>query len=327
MRSLPTGIIGFGFTCILAGCLAVLGVPLAAADPLSLSQALKGLATHPRPSASQDLVARFPQRPSLYLDCHRLAFNDSQAVDADRHRPNRDLVMPLAAQQMEVMERFFDVLLADASFASESEAMAVAYVQFDRARTRRELGQFAEPRVLELEVVYQDLLHRRTASELSQQLTRLLLAQALGRSDDPPRDLEAPVLPVSPETIPDVSSLLGQARAGRAARALAEGRDDADRTLVEQELKQQLAELLLRLRALDAAQQSARTESAWRDLKLDESRTLYDQEVAADLGYSMSQQTRARMLERRIGYCQALTWAELNALIDRPVWALDAQEP
>jgi hypothetical protein len=99
-----------------------------------------------------------------------------------------------------------------------------------------------------------------------------------------------------------------------------EGASEPDRQLIRLELGQQLAELLMRLRALAAAERQVQTESAYRDLKLDESRTLYDQEVAADLGYSMSQQTMTRMRERRIAYCQALAWAEVQALTGKPIW-------
>jgi hypothetical protein len=34
----------------------------------------------------------------------------------------------------------------------------------------------------------------------------------------------------------------------------------------------------------------------------------------------MSRQTQARLRERQIAYCQAVTWAELNALQNKPVW-------
>ncbi|MBK1720247.1 hypothetical protein CKO27_21835 [Thiocystis violacea] len=308
-------------------CLTFVASPRAAPEALDLGRALSELDAHPRLTASPEIVARFPRRASLYLGCHRLAFTDSQTPDPDLDRPNQALLTPLAAQRLDVMERFFDVLLADLSFATESEAMAVAYIQFDRARVRQELGQVSELRVLELEAVYQNTLHRRAASETGQQLTRFLLAQALGRPEDPVRDLREPVLPAPPEVPPDLDSVLALALAGEASRALAEGHGPADRALIELELKQRITELLLRLRLLTSVQGSARTESLWRDIKLDESRTLYDLEAAADLGYSMSQQTGSRMQEQRIAYCQALTWAELNALSDRPLWTADEQEP
>ena len=312
--------------CILAAVETATGVAWAVPDPLSLEQSLKALAAHPRMTASADLEARLPRRPSLYLDCHGLAFNHSLFDDPNRNQPLAALLSPLAAQQMEIMARFFDVLLADLSFASESEAMAVAYIQFDRASVRRQLGQLSELRVLELATVYQDLLHRRAASEIGQQWTRSLLAQALGQPEDLPRNLTEPALPSLPDGLPTLDELVSKATEGHVARVPSQDRPESDRALIQWELRQQILELLLRLKALVAAERSVHAEATWRDLKLDESRTLYDQEVTADLGYSMSQQTQTRLLEKRVTYCQALTWAELNALAGQPLWAPTSRE-
>ncbi|EXJ13470.1 Outer membrane efflux protein [Imhoffiella purpurea] len=215
------------------------------------------------------------------------------------------------------MERYFDVLLADQSFAADSEAMAVAYVQFDRARARAELGQFSELRVLELEAIYQKYLHRRTASQIAQQQTRALLAVSLGDIGELPRDLAAPSLPPLPETLPEFDELRAKASAEFERHgALVQ----AGPARIVRERDQQLMELLLRLELLDAAWRRVGAESARNDLKLDQSRTLYEQEVTADLGYSMSQQTRSRFDEQRIDYCRALAWAEIQALVGEPVW-------
>jgi hypothetical protein len=103
------------------------------------------------------------------------------------------------------------------------------------------------------------------------------------------------------------------------------GSGEQERRLVDLELRQQALELLLRLEGLAAAKQYAITESLRRDLKLDESRTLYEQEVKSDLGYSMSQQTLARLREQRVAYCQALAWAEISALQGRSVWPIRSE--
>ncbi len=327
MRRSPLGSILVHSILILAWSCGCFEAARAVSDPLSLGQALKDLHAHPRVVASPGLSARLTRRQSIYLDCHRLAFRNSQVADPSRNRPLSMLITPLAAQQLEVMERFFDVLLADLSFASESEAMAVAYVQFDRASARRELGQFSELRVLELEARYQNLLHRRTASEISRRLTRALLAQALGNPEELPRDLLPPNLPSRPETLPKLDALLARASEGAARETLGAEGGQADGGLVALERRQQLLELLLRLEVLAAAERSVQVESAWREMKLDESRSLYEQEVTADLGYSMSQQSRTQLLEQRVVYCQALTWAELNALLGQSVWTESLQEP
>jgi hypothetical protein len=319
------GALSCAVSALLLGSL--LADPVAAiSDPLGLEEALETAAGHPRVSASPELTDRLPRRQSLYLDCQRLAFRNSSVADPDRNQPLAALISREDAQRLEIMERFFDVLLADLSFASDSEAMAVAYIQFDRASVRNELGQISPLRVLELESVYQDLLHRRAASEVSQQLTRALLAQALGNPADLPRNLLQPDLPV-PRSPPSLDEIMVRASDSPILRDLTDGRTQAEGDLVRFELRQQALELLLRLRALEAAERNIRTEIAWRDLKLDESRTLYEQEVTADLGYSMSQQTQTRLQNERVAFCRALVWAELSALVGQPLGEDGARDP
>ena len=294
-------------------------------EPLSMEQALALADSHPRVQASAAVAARLPRRHPLYLDCHTLAFG---VIDPARGRPLAPLIEPIPAQRLEIMERIFDVLLADLSFSSASEAMAVAYVQLDRARARGELGQTSPLRVSELDAVYEDMLHERTAGELGQHWTRALLAQALDRPETLPRDLVKPMLPPQPEAPLPLAALVAAAVGEPAAGAgLSADSAAADQQLARLELRQQVVEVRLRLLALAAAARKLRSESAYRDLKLDESRTLYEQEVSADLGYAMSQQTMTRMQEARVGYCRALAWAELNALTGRPVWPAAGSTP
>jgi hypothetical protein len=289
-------------------------------EPLGLMQAMDLAGDHPRVTASEEARVLLPRRQPLYLDCHHLAFT-GKAVDPERNRPLEALIEPATAHRLEVLARFLDVLLADLAFSRYDEAMAVAYIQFDRASVRRELGQFSDLAVLELESAYQEILHERAASQVGQQFSRTLLAQSLNRPGYLPRELIKPDLPPLPEPLPEAPALLKEALTHNgAARALMDDAGEADRQLIALELGQQLAELLMRLRALAAAERQVQTESAYRDLKLDESRTLYDQEVTADLGYSMSLQTMTRMRERRVAYCRTLAWAEIQALTGKPIW-------
>jgi hypothetical protein len=258
-----------------------------------------------------------PRSPPLHLDCERLAFSQLESDDS-RARPSDILLPPLEAQRLEIMERFLDVLLADLSYARYNEAMAVAYVQYDRANTRRELGQYAEVLVAELETEYQDVLRKRAASEASQRLSRALLAQAMGRPGELPRELVPPELAMPPDELPELDAVMAAAPRPRWPQTAVAGGgaepSGARRQLLDMELRRQALELLLRLKVLQTSARYAETEAYLRDLKLDESRTLYEQEVKADLGYSMSRQTMARMQEAQIRYCRALAWAELNAL-------------
>ena len=293
-------------------------------DPLALGQALSLAEEHPRVRLGAEAAA-FPRRQPLYLDCHHLAYSQLGSDDR-RSRPLDALLSPLAAQQLEIMERFLDVLLADLSYARYNEAMAVAYIQYDRANVRRELGQFSELRVAELETTYQDVLRKRAASEASQRVTRALLAQAVARPGELPRNLVVPPLASPPAELPSVQDLLARRAETLASDEGASVGGDERERLFAMEWQQQVLELLQRLQALQAAARYADTDSFMRDLKLDESRTLYEQEVKADLGFSMSQQTRAHLQEQRVTYCRALAWAEINALLGEPVWVQTESE-
>jgi hypothetical protein len=308
---------------VFAALLCLAGVSVASAvlpDPLGLEQALGYAPTHPRVQLGAEVLPRFPRRPPLFLDCHGLAFSSARGPDAERASAGSPFLSPLAAQQLEILERFLDVILADLSFSRYSEAMAVAYIQFDRANVRRELGQYSPLQVAELETTYQELRQRRAASEAAQRLTRALLAQALGEPGDLPRELSPPTL-APPRDLPELEGVVTAAAAGnRWLASLQQGRGQAERRLIDGELRQQAVEPILRLQALAAVEAYTRSEALWRDLNLEESRVLYEREFRADLGFSMSQQTKARMQEQQVAYCQALAWAELNALQGKPLW-------
>lgn len=284
------------------------------ADPLSLGQALAFAADHPRLAADAHWLAPARRQP-LFLGCHELAFTGTRGRD-----DARDVVwsrwMPTeVAQRLEIMQRFYDVLLADLSYARDNEALAVAYIQFDRAAAREELGQFSPLKVAELEADYQLIRRQRAASEAAQRVTRSLLAQALGRPTELPRDLVTPDLAWPDSPLPELEAVVTAALEKNAhIGQLMKDRPAAERSLIEMDVRQQALELLTRLELLGVIAEQAQTESKWRDLKLDESRTMYELEVKADLGFSMSQQTKARRDEEQVALCRALTRAELKAL-------------
>ncbi len=291
-------------------------------SPLSLAQALAQAEGHPR-LVSTDAATIYPRPEPLFLGCHGLAFPAMRAGDAQRDSAWTLPVSPLAAQRLEILQRFFDVLLADLRYAEDNEAMAVAYIQFDRAGVRAELGQTSPIRVAELEVAYQRIRLRRAASAAAQRLTRSLLAQAMGRAQTLPRDLIEPQLAQptdGAETLADPEPMVRQ--------ALAENRwlgqrlvdaEAAERGLLEMALRTRVLELSTRLGLLEVAADEARSVTTWRDLALDDSRTRYEMEAAADLGYSMSRQTEARRREAEVRYCRALTRAQLDALQGRAI--------
>jgi len=174
---------------------AALADPQVLPEPVRLEQLLSPADRHPRTELGSDVAWRYPRRQPLYLDCHRLAYSSTAGLDDRRNRIGASFFSPVDVQRLAIMERFFDALLADLSYARYSEAMAVAYIQFDRAGARWDLGQYSELGVLELEAVYQDVRQRQASSVALQRLTRSLLAQAIDRPLSLPRDLGPPQLP------------------------------------------------------------------------------------------------------------------------------------
>lgn len=293
-----------------------LGDPPPLPEPLTLEAALAQADGHPRVQieAGGD-TAPVARRQPLFLGCHELAFTGTRGRDDARDVAWTTLIDPAAAQRLEIRQRFYDVLLGDLSYARDNEALAVAYIQFDRAAVRQQLGQFSPLKTAELEAEYQLIRRQRAASEASQRITRSLLAQAMGRPASLPRELATPDLTPPTAALPDLDTLVRAALAeNQWLKRLLAARAAPERALLEMEVRQQALELLTRLELLNVTAEQARVESSWRDLKLDESRTLYDLEVRADLGFSMSQQTKARRDEEEVALCQALTRAELAAL-------------
>ncbi|WP_293647548.1 TolC family protein [Thiolapillus sp.] len=110
-------------------------------------------------------------------------------------------------QQLRVMQAFLDVLLADLEYVRDNEAVAIAYVRFDRFRNQAELGKLSDVDLLEKQVLYEKILSRRTATEARQRTTRLRLALALNRPGEIPADLVSPPAPDMDAVLPPQETL------------------------------------------------------------------------------------------------------------------------
>lgn len=315
---------------LLSGSLTFLGSVAHAADvpdPISLDQALNYAEGHPRTQLSPDIALRHPEPELLYLDCHNLAYNNNASPDDQRDRLLPTLMAPVAAQRLEIMQRFFDVLLADSSAVSDNENQAVYYIPLDRTRTRMELKEFSEMDVAELDAEYQVVRQQTRASTASQRLTRSLLAQAINNPQNLPRDLNPPDIGNFSTEMPALDELLETSL--KSNEWLDDRRGDAnsdERAIIDMELRQAIIELLLRLDIFQAAADRAESEIVWRDYYLERSRTLYEQEVQSDLGDAMSQQSKARLQKQQIQFCRTLTLAQLNALQGKAIWPLPKAE-
>ena len=153
-----------------------------------------------------DNVARLVARKPL-VDFGR----SSQAVaaaDQDIAARQAVLINVENLRRIDIMARYFDVLLADMQYAADNEFMAVAYVTWDNAQDRFEVGQISQPELLKLEADFQDIRERRNASLQRMRSVRLKLAHALNRPGWLPSELVPPALEDNARTLPEYDSLL-----------------------------------------------------------------------------------------------------------------------
>ncbi|MBN2864748.1 MAG: TolC family protein [Thiotrichales bacterium] len=96
--------------------------------------------------------------------------------------------------KLQVMQAYFNVLLADFQYRIDNEAMAIAYVGLDKAKDRLDLKRMSDVDYLEIETDYEKVLVKRTRSEYRQLQTRLALANLLGLPKARPDELTLPKL-------------------------------------------------------------------------------------------------------------------------------------
>ena len=163
------------------------------------------------PDSVSDNTLRINARKSLY-DFGRTALAERAAESVLAAR-EAVLLDTRARRRLEVMTRFFDVLLADMQFDADNEYMAVAYVSLDNARHRLEVGQIAAADLAEIEDAYQNQLLKRNASQLRQRISRAQLASAMNRSGQLNANLVDPTLSGNDLPVPEYEALLAVLRA------------------------------------------------------------------------------------------------------------------
>jgi outer membrane protein TolC len=109
--------------------------------------------------------------------------------------------------RIDIMARFFDVLMADLQTTIDGELMTVAFLNFDRGRESFEQKLLSKVDLSELESRFQNLLVKRNQSQLQQRLTRELLAEAMNQPGQPVADLEDPKLPDNNRALPSYETL------------------------------------------------------------------------------------------------------------------------
>lgn len=202
----------------------------ASQDNLSLS--LEGTLRSGRPTTGPDEGQWTPDN-SLRLIARKTLTDfgrTSQSLEAARQETRSreiNLQETRDTRRITIMARFFEVLLADMQYAASSEYTAVAYVRWDDAKSRFELGQISQSDLVQLEAQYQDFRERRSQADQQVRASRKKLADALNRPDQLPRDLAVPDLRQNDFALPDFESLLPVALASnqnlRAIRARIDG--------------------------------------------------------------------------------------------------------
>ncbi|MDR3391755.1 MAG: TolC family protein [Sulfuriferula sp.] len=183
----------------------------AASAGQDLTVTVEGVLRRGRPTLgnndwSPDNIGHVVARKTLY-DFSRTS-TAVDAADAELAAREQALIGSLDQHRLDVMARYFDVLMADQQYAADNEFMAVAYVSFDNARDRYKVGQISRPDLAVLEAKYQDIREKRNASLARQRLTRSALANAMNRPGDLVSDLEDPALPDNDVKLPEYDALV-----------------------------------------------------------------------------------------------------------------------
>jgi outer membrane protein TolC len=155
---------------------------------------------------AQDNSVRLTARKTLY------DFGRSRAAEqaglSELNAREADLLTARERRRLEVMSRFFEVLIADMQYTADNELMAVVYVGFDQGKDNFAAGKVSSVELAGLETHYQDVLVKRTVSAQRQRITRALLANALNRPGDLPGDLADPRLEGNNRVLPEYDALI-----------------------------------------------------------------------------------------------------------------------
>lgn len=331
-------------------------------------------------------LAALHLRKSLYdFDRTRLqaeAFElKGQAQQGQFHQASAQL-------QLQLMQAYFNVLLADFQFRIDNEAMAIAYIRFDKAKDRLDLQRISDVDFLQAEQNYEKVRVKRTRSEYNQLQTRLQLANLMGWPQARPDELTLPkfkalakrdIKSLQLETLqqqvlnenPDLKSLEVQLQAanldlqsqqasgkpslaleawagqlssypeiregrwkvgltldvplvdgGAVDAAVSEAKAEmqslqAQKSLIEQTLREQVADLFFQLKMLKAEEGQHLVFGDYADLYLDYSRALYENETATDLGDAMVRLSQANYNQIEWQFKRALLWAQLDVLLGK----------
>ncbi len=151
-------------------------------------------------------IARLSARKLLWDGGRSELF--SSAAQLESAGRAEQLLSTLNQRRLALMTRFFDVLLADLQYTADTEFMAVAYVNWDNARERQQLGELSIVAVADLEARYQELRVKRNETLRRVREKRALLAAAMNRPGEMPAELADPELKGNDRVLPEMKVLL-----------------------------------------------------------------------------------------------------------------------
>lgn len=155
---------------------------------------------------SEDHAAGVAVRKRLYDFGYSIAL--SKAAAAGVRGSESRLLDTRQQRRIAILEAFFDVILADLTFARDNEAMALEFVRFDRLQDRHELKQASDLELLEAEATYQEFRSAVMRGRARQRTARVRLAELLNRPQDLPSDVAVPsALFTTDRDLVDVESL------------------------------------------------------------------------------------------------------------------------
>jgi len=136
-------------------------------------------------------------------------------------------------RRLDIMRRYFDVVLADLEYLRDNEDMSTAFIALRKGQDRRELGQLSDVDILELESNYQQVRLKRYRSDNQQRSKRSLLAIAMNQLGELPAVLEDPKLPSLQRKLPEFDAVKSLVRENNPALRAAKARVDAAQARIE----------------------------------------------------------------------------------------------
>lgn len=157
-------------------------------------------------SFEPDDIARLNARKTLW-DGGRtgLASTAARLESAGR---DAQLLDARAQRRLALMTRFFDVLMTDLQYAADTEFTAVAYVSWDNAKDRQQLGDISSVALAEFEARYQETRLKRNDTLRRAREKRALLAAAMNRPGELPSELLDPEIKGNDRPLPEFKDLL-----------------------------------------------------------------------------------------------------------------------